>query len=215
MNSMKTYSSQKRAFSLVEILVVLAIMSVLMGIGMKAFSGQGSQEFSKGLTQISGILELSHAQSTSTRSTIRLLIGLDDQDMIIVPLSCSDEAEASLTNTVEDSKAWSPTSKPIAIKNLHFSDEFVPEKEGFILLSEATPIDINRSVAGKEINFTTMIQFSPQGEVLIYGSEKSTRGIQFGVQSTGAKPQKAAIRISTLTGRVEILREENLTAATP
>lgn len=212
---MKTYSSQKRAFSLVEILVVLAIMSVLMGIGMKAFSGQGSQEFSKGLTQISGLLELSQAQSISTRSTIRLLIGLDDQDMILLPLSCSDEGEASITNTIEDSKAWSPTSKPIAIKNLHFSDEFVPEKEGFALLSTATPIDISRSVAGKEIKFESMIQFTPQGEVLLQGTEKASRGVQFGVQSTGAKPQKAIVRISTLTGRVEILREENFTETTP
>ncbi len=211
---MTPYPRSKRAFSLVEILVVLAIMSILMGIGMKAFSGQGSQEFSKGLSQLSGALELAQAQSLSTRNLIRLLIAMDDQDLVILSLTYTGDASASEEKiNSDDDSTWTPTAKPLIIKNMKLNEEFIPQIEDFSLLSEGTPLGITRNVAGKEVQFESMIQFSPQGEASLNSVKKIGRGIQCGVQSLGTKPQKAIIRISSLTGRIEVLREESFATA--
>ncbi len=204
----------KRAFSLIEILVVLAIMSILMGIGMKAFSGQGSQDFSKGLSQISGALELAQAQSLSTRTPIRLLIAMDNQDLVILSLTYKgDNSESAEIINNNDDSDWAPTAKPLIVKNMQLNEEFIPQVEELSLLSEGTSLAIIQKVAGKEIQFDSMIQFSSQGEASLNSEKKTTRGIQWGVQSLGTKPQKAVIRISSLTGRVEVLREEDFATA--
>ncbi|MES2307549.1 MAG: type II secretion system protein [Verrucomicrobiota bacterium] len=214
---MKRHSIHQKAFSLVEILVVLAIMSILMGIGVKTMTGQGSQEFSKGLSEVSGTLELSQTQALSNRSTIRVLIGVDENDLVILPLSFSQGGTPSddESNDMENSKSWVPISKPVIVKNIKLNDEIVPPSDEILLLSDSKTKSVTRKVSGKEVVFENMIQFSPSGEATLDNTGKAIRGIQWGMETLGAKPKKAVIRVSGLTGRVQVLREEDLAKANP
>jgi prepilin-type N-terminal cleavage/methylation domain-containing protein len=212
---MKRFSLRQRAFSLVEILVVLAIMSILMGIGVKTMTGQGSQEFTKGLSEVSGTLELSQTQALSSRATVRVLIGMDADDLVILPLSFAQGGTPTddESNEMENGKTWTPISKPVVVKNIKLNDEFVPLSDEILLLSDSKTKPVTRKVAGKEITFENMIQFSPSGEATLDNTGKAIRGIQWGIETLGAKSQKAVIRVSGLTGRVQVLREEELAKA--
>lgn len=209
--SFQKKSTFKKAFSLVEILVVLAIISILMGIGVMSLKNQGGQEFTKHLSELSGTMELCQTHALSNRAMVRVLMGDDEGTLVVVPLVFSpggvpteDEFRDLSNNTL-----WIPVTKALSLRNVEINEEFVTPVEEIVFLSDGKMEPVNRRVAGRDISMTSMIQFSPSGEVTMDSSGKAVRGVQWGLQSIGGKSAKAIIRVSGLTGRVQVLREED------
>ncbi len=209
---MKAIHHQRRAFTLIEILVVLGIMVILMGITVSSMKVQGSQEFSKNLSEMAGILELSQTHAISNRSTVRVLIGMDHENLVLLPLSFAPGGSPTddESNQMENAKNWVPIAKPVIVKNIKLNESIAPLSDKMVLLTESASKPVARVIASKEINFEYLIQFLPSGEAALDNSESPIRGIQWGLETLGAKSQKAVVQISRLTGRVQILREEDL-----
>ncbi len=210
-------NGKKRGFSLIEILVVLGIISILTGVFVASMGGQKSHEFKSRLEEISGTIELCHTHAMTNRSTVRILFSNDPTHLILLPLVSSQDGSPSEEprSEMENPKSWTMIGKALDLRNVHLNNEFLPASEELSNFEEFSGQALQRKVGGTLVSFDRYIQFSPSGEVTMNDSNTQIRKVQFGIESIGAKPNRAALQISGLTGRVEILSQESLNHPRP
>jgi len=68
----------RRGVTLVEILVVVALISVLGGITILGFGGVGSARLRRGATQLGGAVRVAYAHATATSKVVRLVFEFEE-----------------------------------------------------------------------------------------------------------------------------------------
>lgn len=202
-----------RGFTLIEILVVLAIMGIVMGIGLSGMKDTGGAEFTRSLNEISGAISLAQSNATSMNSNTRVLIAAEKNDIVLltISLSAGGTPEDEATGQMGNPEIWRPVSKAAFAKNIKRNDSFAKCAANIVNLSSTQSISVNRKISGKSTSFNQMIEFSSTGEVVL---DDSVRGVQLGLETIGSKPQRAVIRISQQTGRSEVFRQEDFAKLT-
>ena len=222
-------ASVRRAFSLVELVAVVSIMTLLAGLGMPAVKGlTGSGSLSSGTRQFAGWLTLARSEAISRHTRVRFAVardwtGKEDARLRKVSLwAWNPEVEQYLPLT-----KWEELPIGVVIE---------PSLPGYIGDAEYARAD-NDSVRGecvldesfqsqaefiagtdKEPITARFIEFLPSGSVRIPGGTKrnaifvATQGftnpdgsLSYTSRAESSRPATwAQVNVDTLTGRVRV-----------
>ena len=194
-----------RAFSLVELLTVIAILSVLMTVSAPVLSSfRRSGDVNSAVFNVSLLLE--QARSYALANNVHVWVGFrNDGD------SFSVASVAGVTGSSDDilsSATFRPLMKPRKFANIKLAS--TSGFNGIALTAEelgpSTSLTFSQNVAGVPVIFDQVIEFGPNGGARLT-SAAVPRWIQIGLQpSLGDKQNDAAIQIAGLTGQVRIFR---------
>ena len=73
----------RRGVTLVEILIVLAIVAVISGITVVGFGGVASTRLKRGATQVAGATRIAYAHATATSKVTRLVFDFEERKIIL------------------------------------------------------------------------------------------------------------------------------------
>lgn len=204
---MKT-SRHSRAFSLLEILAVVAIALILIGLSIPALRGLGSgADSGAAARRLDGMIHLAGSEARAKSMPIWMGFFNDtstkDKKLIVATVTSAD-GSADLSNVT-------PTGKPETFVGIQLAKLANYGGTNVIHLADGgSDPGFKLNVAGKEIPFAgTLLRFGPSGEVIIppSGSGMIEVGLQPYNGETAAPANKtAAIQITGLTGVSRILR---------
>lgn len=206
MRSPRTGSHEHRGFSLVELLVVMAILAFVAAMSVPAISGltQGST-MNKNLLVLSGVLEQARQHAISKNTYVWVVLSL--------PASVNDPVKvgqiASRDGT--DVLAWSSAPQSLASSSVL---EMVgrPQELHLVKIENSTRPDAGVALAnvniqeGSGLRYTKAIQFTPTGEARVSSSVARYIDVAM-LQSAGTSPNQGILRIAGLTGRTSVRRE--------
>lgn len=196
----------KRAFTLVELLVVVAVMALLLGLAASGISGfTKSYDYTKSIGQITSYLEIARAESmsknmwtwvgmkqtTNTSGTPELLL------LAVGSKNGSDDrASANLV----------PVAKPMRFPNVDLS-KLDPSLTNIL---DGTDFPFAWNISGSNVNFSkAVLAISPQGEVLLKNNNIPP-WIEIGVvqkQGNQTNPdQSCSILVSGISGQIIVKR---------
>jgi len=190
-NSRASQRDSPHAFSLVELLVVIAVMALLMGLVAPAFLGiKGASDLGSATSEISGLLEQSRAYAMAQNTYV--YVGIQEVDAnvasgnspqvagtgrVVVAVVASKEGTRifnASTNSFDSNKLV-PISKLRKFENLHLG---TPSDSGNMArpsvpasnqVSDSSAYDLNSAafawpLEGTAIyKFFKIIEFDPQG----------------------------------------------------
>jgi general secretion pathway protein H len=73
----------RRGITLIEVLVVLAIVAVISGVAIFGFGGMSSSKLKRASTQIAGAVRIAYAHATATSKVTRLTFNFDEHTMYL------------------------------------------------------------------------------------------------------------------------------------
>ncbi len=200
------------AFTLIELLIVMAIMGLLLAISVPAISSLGNAGNTN--QAVSGIsLILGEARTYAMAHNVYVWVGFA-QDSNAQTLKVA--VVAGRTGYVDDlssNSTYIPIIKPQTFNFLSLA------MIGGLTGMSANADDISTSqvgafgqpVSGTTVTFTEVLQYNPDGEATIDKSSGSSHWIQIGMQPVrGGKsndPNVAVIQVATLTGQIQVFRQ--------
>lgn len=218
-----TPMSKLRAFSLVELLAVMCVMSILMSLAVPAISSlaKGSQ-MNQALTEVSGLMEMARQQAIAQNTYVWVAfnsdaasIGTDDQVRVavLVSKSGSDLAAWGQDDTTQATAQTQLVVRPRTFNQVKLSDAGLFKSQIAALPSDAASslgaAGFTIKVPGNQNEvFTKAIQFTPSGEARIAASMAGA--VELGLQPTHGHAADvnnvAVVRINGLTGQTRIYR---------
>lgn len=219
--------------SLIELLVVLAVMLILIALGSGSFVGSaGTRNFSNALVSISGLMEFARqtaiSENTHTYVAFTSPSTPNDPDdplraVVLVSVNGVDVRGAGIVEPPdgENSGAWKAISRISSLPNLILQTEqpsgnaiAAPPLPGsqldswfpFRLNSENT-----QTPSGRELVFDRVVKFTPRGIGYVESSLRARFGL-WAVPSRNTDPsdterqQAALILISGLTGTIQVIQ---------
>jgi len=215
---MKNHRSRTiSGFSLVEILVVMAIFGILVGVTLPAFNNIGKAgSLTKAGADVASLLE--QARTYAMANNTYVWVGFhpeDNESKIAIAVVASRNGGASLTNT-DASSASSGLVQLGSIRNLGgVKVSTVPPTPG---RPESDPagrlgagsnaiISFSTKSGGKNRAFNTyVLQFNSRGEARITTNNLS-RVIEIGLtESSGSTNNFAVVQLGGLSGGVTVFR---------
>lgn len=216
-------ANQRRAFSLIELLTVMCVMSILMSFAVPAITSlaKGSQ-MNQAITEVAGLMEMARQQATAQNTYVWVAFnsdaasqGSDDQVRVAVLVSKSG---GDLPTWGQDDTTGTTAQTQLVVRPRTFNQ--VKLTDGSLFKSQVTglPADPASSlgaasfaikVPGSQTEvFTKAIQFTPSGEARIASSMAAA--VDLGLQPTrghAANAQNVAlVRVNGLTGQTRIYR---------
>lgn len=209
---MKKPVLQNHAFSMIELLVVMAIMALLLGSSVLGLSSNQGQAFTKQAYDLREIL--ASAKTTAMAKNTFVWVGFgpsltDGQKSLVVTAFAS-------RNGLNDSSAsnLNPLMRPYNFAN--FTLAKLGQKIGN---QDQTGIDLSstpsswvlpaQKVGGNSISLTQSILFSPTGQCFLTADPLAY--IDIGMKPTRGEiindDNKAALQVSGLTSQVRLFRE--------
>jgi type II secretory pathway pseudopilin PulG len=220
--------------SLVELLVVCAVVIILIGLASTRMVGSGSKDLRNALISISGLLELAR-QTAITENTHTYVAFTSpsspnnpEDPLCAVVLVSVNGVDVRGEGVVEPPGAgtgsasqWKPITRISSLPNLTIQTErppgnsiAAPQLPGGNLDSWS-PFRLNRRVgemtSSKELVFDRVVKFTPRG----FGYVEPTLRTRFGlwvIPSRNADPtdterqQGSLILVSGLTGNVQVVQ---------
>lgn len=199
-------SPRVRAFSLIELLSVVAIIAVLAGMVIPAISQGDAKKFTSAVDDMTTILE--QARTSAMAMNTYVWVGLqpgtasgENGITVTAVASRSGEADTDKSNlqvllpprlrsriALENSAAGDPDTAILSTGDLSFVQKW----------------------RGEDVSFDPVIQFNPRGEATITQGAHS-RWVQFDLVPTkGDKhmaENKATVRLSGVTGQIVVSRQ--------
>lgn len=224
-----TARKQGRGFTLVELLTVIAVMSVLVSLAAPALSSmaKGSQ-MTQSLIELSGTLDQArqHAISRNTYVWVALRPNPDGPNgdelsmVVLASKSGTDPLPWSNYGTVPNDEIDLIT-RPRTFDQMRFEEagkytkSDIPRLDGKSTTSIANTPSDNTAVfriklpgAASLVDFDRVIQFTPTGEARVSSSVIDV--IEFGLHptrgKTGDASNVAVLRVNGLTGQTAVYR---------
>jgi prepilin-type N-terminal cleavage/methylation domain-containing protein len=198
-------STSVRAFSLVELLSVMAIIALLAGLVIPAISQSDAKRFTSTVDDVATILE--QARTSAMAKNTFVWVGLQP---------ATDSGETGITVTAVSSRSGEAdmaTSNLMTLLPPRFRSRVVLDREP-AAIPDTTSLGVgnlsfSQTWRGSQVTFTPVIQFNPRGEAtILQGSQ--TRWLQFDLSAakggSEAGANKAAIRLNGFTGQVVVSR---------
>lgn len=210
------------AFSLLELLTVMAILAVMMSTMIPALSGlKTAGDVTRSAYDIAGTLEQARAYAMANNTYVYVgLIERDSQDpskaetgqILMVAMRSQDGTRGFAADNLF------PLTKLCRMENMHLADD-LPNEGGLSRprTSEANRVANDAFVAQSSftcsgLSFTKIIQFSPRGMASVQSSTTSVaQWIEIGLTAshggTAASPQNCAVLVlDGVTGSTKIYR---------
>jgi prepilin-type N-terminal cleavage/methylation domain-containing protein len=213
-------AARRAAFTLVELLVVMAVVALLMALAIPAFNSIGrAGDITKAGADIAGILE--HARTHAMASNTRVWVGFSNSgnELLVGAVAARDGKSLPLVTDVEAANSGIlPLGRVQKFKNLNLVR--VPDDSGQrpmvpqsaqLAEADSPPLSFTMRSGGSPIVFDThVITFNSRGESRM-SSDNVQRLIEIGLQSVvdGTVRDSAnhvAIQIGGLSGSVRIYR---------
>jgi Tfp pilus assembly protein FimT len=211
------------AFSLIELLLVMGVMTLLMGVAVPAVSSlaKGSQ-MNQALSDVAGMLEMARQHATAQNTYVWVAFndeaasqGADEQVRVAVLVSKSG---ADLSTWGSDDTTASAASTQLIVKPRTFNQ--VKLSDATVFKSQITDLpaadasslgaaSFTIKVPGRQNEiFTKAIQFTPTGEART--GSGMTGIVDLGLQPTHGHALNAqnvaVVRVNGLTGQTRIYR---------
>lgn len=221
-------SSRCKAFSLVELLVVVGIVGVLTVAAVPAFSNlRGAGAVTRGAYDLASMLE--QARTYAVANNTYVFVGLLERDGNDATRSGIGELWIAAVASKDGTKNFGansanlmPLSKIIKYSELHLADELPSTgdlarpvvEDAFRLGNSAAtaPNSFSMTQAGTAMQFTKIIQFDPRGTAKIPSSvsaipSKMEIGLAEARGNTALSSQNcAALVVDGVTGSVRVYR---------
>lgn len=216
-------SGVRAAFSLIELLTVIAIMSALAAVSVPAIQAlKSSGGINKAIVESSQTLEYARVYAMSSHTYVRVGIGQSGvtgssampSTVLVVIYSVDGTLDADTVSGMTDTSKWRRLVKPVILDNLMTSSSLNVDME--LNSTEYTspdktdiPSPVPFRVGGiGMVSCYSFIQFNPNGEARVVRGEPA-RFIDFAVDKP--KPQNGrnpfVLRVSGLSGNISILRK--------
>ena len=209
------------AFTLIELLLVMAIIMLLMGVGIPAIASlaKGNQ-MNQALSEVAGLLEMARQQATAQNTYVWVAFnspqGTDNQVRVAVLASKSGSDLA--TWGTDDSTSANSAQTQLVVKPRTFNQVLLSGANGFNSKISSIPnssaSDLGAAAftikvpGGTNEIFNKAIQFTPSGEAR--NSANMAGIVELGLQPTHgrvADPNNVAVvRVNGLTGQTHIYR---------
>ncbi|SDT93038.1 type II secretion system protein H [Verrucomicrobium sp. GAS474] len=208
-----------RGFSLVELLVVVAIMGTMMALSgpvVTALSGSGS--VNKAIIDLSRTLEQARAYAMANGTYVRVgfgeitrASGNSGPSFVVLCLYSNDGTLAAADGGAMATAAkWPYVTRPLVLDNFHANDALGTA-------SDTLPRDTDiphfvRQVNGLgAVRFNACIQFGPSGVARVQ-TDSPARFIKVALDRPAPMDGKNpfVIRVGGMTGAITVLRKENL-----
>lgn len=212
MNKVFGIFSKPRAFSLIELLVVVAIGAILLTLSVTAFQSIfRAGNVSSAAGKIAGILEKARTHAMANNTYVRVGLRQETPDVLAVGLVVSPSGVGNGTNNfvpldritrfenLRLVNAPASSDRPSGVQVLQLADEEDAEY-AFEIGAGANPVEFDAHV----------IQWNPRGEAGVARLRMNKR-IEIGLQSSAngqiVTPENyAAIQIGALSGSVTVFR---------
>lgn len=193
------------AFSLVELLTVIALMAILVGLVVPALGVGEGRKFTSAVSDVATVLE--QARSSAMAMNTYVWVGIQTgQDSGTSGVALT--AVASMSGEADTSKANLRTILPPKVRTGVAIDSNPSVATNTVNLGGGN-LSFAQTWRGTDVTFDPAIQFSPRGEVTVVGGAQA-RWIQFALIAAKGDHlmtnNKATILVSGVTGKVLVNR---------
>ena len=194
-----------RAFSLIELLTVIALMGILIGMVIPALGVGDGKKFTAAVNDVATVLE--QARTSAMAMNTYVWVGIQPgQDSGTTGVALT--AVASLSGDADTSKSNLRTILPLRVRTGVAIDKNPAAAANAVNLAGGN-LSFTQSWRGADVTFDPALQFSPRGEVTVVDGTQS-RWIQVALVAAKGDHQiannKAAILVSGVTGQVIVNR---------
>jgi prepilin-type N-terminal cleavage/methylation domain-containing protein len=208
------FKRHPQAFSLVELLFVVAVMSLVAGLVMSSVNGiTRSQGMTSNISQLTGLIEQSRQAAMAQNTFVWLGIAKIQKDgnaaLVVTALAGKSGMASDLSNG-----NCQPLITQYVLKNLTLDSASYLSLEGIddsgnIDFGQST-LSFTRTLPGNPTPTTFQaIAFKPDGEISIGVNAKRRVGVGLsGGPSAATHRDSAAIQISVLSGQLLVFRPE-------
>jgi len=204
--------SGKRAFSLVELLLVMAIMGLLVGSGLMGFSSFQNQSFTKQAYDLREILASAKTSAMAKNTFVWVGFG----SATVAGRTTTAVATFASRNGLNDASAanLNPLFRLCSFPNFTLANAGQLAGSQTQLGTDISATSSywqlpNQTVDGVSVPLTQAILFSPNGQCFLASDTLSY--IDIGVRSTRGTATNelnvAALQVSGLTSQVQLFRE--------
>lgn len=210
----------RRAFSLVELLVVLSIIGVLAGLTVGAVGTFSSHAVNKAAADLSGYLELSREYALANNTYVRVIFAEDAADLSISALAIAP-ADGTLqfdsASDMANPSRWPAVAKPLTLHNVRLDDALtaaplVDATTQRLSDSDIVGTPLNRRVGASTCQFNEAIQIQPSGEFRIQ-TTTPVRALAIGLVNPRQQDNPFLFHVGGVTGAIKVLRAEDIDPA--
>lgn len=206
MKTLAPRQSSRDGFSLLELLMVVAIISLLSSLLVPALGALSGANVRSASAQLSGVFE--QARATAVAKNIPVYVGLSqvDAQTVLIGVGSSPSGDAGLADAVS-------TYRPVALKNVKLLSP--GEVRSAVSLPLAAPDadtvtesnfgSLKVNYDGRPVSCSYIVGFTPNGQATVKEGNAS-RHIQVGLAPANQSSSKdlSLVEISGLTGKVSI-----------
>ena len=213
-------SRRSRAFTLIEMMIVIALGAILMTLSMTSLGGlRGGPKFTTSIASLSGFLEGGRQKAIGGNTYVWILFAPPTEtgkatskgDELAVAIYERQDGSGTplMTGNVigTEGEAWALSSRSLSIPQVILKDKgevsfaSLPAEDS---LAGLAPVAVTVVHAGRSTSYTRGVLFAPNGIARV-GAGLS-RYVEFGLALQGQPANSAVIRINSLTGKPWVYR---------
>jgi prepilin-type N-terminal cleavage/methylation domain-containing protein len=211
-------SRNSRAFSIIELLCVVAVISMMAAAVVPAMSYLGIGDMGRVQTQAIGLLEDARQFAQAHRTYVRVgfadVIGTAGTPNVV--MQCIHSSTGDLRNDtatgLADQSLWRSTTRPIVLAGVKFDsalkDRLPSAGSQVSALGLGNFGSFVRRSGDQNVTYQHIVQFDPQGQISIE-SGALVRFAFIGLSNPRQPSNPVGIVLSGISGRVQLLRQEN------
>jgi len=207
--------TKERGHSLVEVLITLAIISLISGFAMFGAGAASGARLRRSATMISAAARVAYAHSNAISKPVRLVFDLDERTVAI------EEASGDLSVKRNDKTGGAAAATEAEKKAIEEADQilkgprpsrptFKPTKAfGFNAEKGRAGKELEKNIRFLQIETSHQDEASKQGRAYLYfwpGGQTERAAIQLGVTGSESEKDMITVLVSPLTGKAELKR---------
>lgn len=215
-----TRSRVRRGVTLIEIIIVVAIIAVIMGIVMTGFVGTSSARLRQGTTRVAGSIRVAYARATATSKVVRLVFDFEGSTIAMEetrdrhtlkkdPLG-GDAASAAEDLAKDAAEASSLRTPPAMFEAVDLRKASGIRAEDDESDAEAPPLPLPRNIQFWQVDVEHQQVPVREGKAFLYffpGGQTENASIQLAIAGTEESDKTGfmSVVVSPLTGKAKIL----------